>query len=68
MGKDINQKVMDDVHYALHQVENLNLYDQKIKIRETDLYIKSIARLQSNQYAAAFKRWAFVVTWYVLQC
>lgn len=56
MGKDINQKVMEDVHYALHQVDNLPAYEKTMKVRETDLYIKSIARMQSNQYAVAFKK------------
>lgn len=58
LGKDIGQRVREDIFCVLQSIENLNLTEQqkKIKIREIELYLQSINRLQSDKYTQLYKR------------
>ena len=58
LGKDIGQRVREDIFCVLQSIENLNLTEQqkKIKIREIELYLQSINRLQSDKYTKLYKR------------
>lgn len=58
LGQDINQRILEDVHYSIQSPDHDNLTERQsnIKLREMELYMHSIARLQSNKYALQFAR------------
>lgn len=57
LGKDISQRVIEDIEYGIEKINKSGSEAMKENtVREIELLMNSIERLQSNQYAVDYAR------------